>query len=416
MLVVGDDMTGANATGALFAGRGMRTVTVAEPANLARFAGEFDVLVVDIASRHLPAEEAARRAREAVAAASASGVELVVKRVDTTLRGNVGAELDAALEQRRRRPAAGTVRAIMVPAFPAAGRTTVGGIQLVDGTALTETDAARDPLDPVRSSRVASIVAAQTDRSLAEVPLDLVLAGGNELLAALRSSTDVVICDAQTSAHLRAIAAAAARVAEADGVEWLSVDPGPFGAELAEHLRLGPAAAAPAPVLVVSGSLTWQTRDQLLQLERQGVRFVDVDAGRLDVGGALGRLRELLAAAPAAGAVGVRAVGNDRVRAEAARRIPEALGEIVRLCLADRPVGGLYATGGDVTVRVMAALGAEGIELEEEVLPLAVAGRLRGGPHGGLPFTTKGGLIGGPLAAVACVEHTRRLARRWHDR
>jgi uncharacterized protein YgbK (DUF1537 family) len=408
VLVVGDDMTGANATGALFAGRGMRTVTVAEPANLARFAGEFDVLVVDIASRHLPAEEAARRAREAVAAASASRVELVVKRVDTTLRGNVGAELDAVLEQRRRRPTAGTVRAIMVPAFPAAGRTTVGGIQLVDGVALTETDAARDPLDPVRSSRVASIVAAQTDRSIAEVPLDLVLAGGHELLAALRSSADVVICDAQTSGHLRAIAAAAARVAGADGVEWLSVDPGPFGAELAEHLRLGPAAAAPAPVLVVSGSLTWQTRDQLLQLERQGVRFVDVDAGRLDVGGVLGHLRELLAAAPAPGAVGVRA--------ETARRIPEALGEIVRLCLAERPVGGLYATGGDVTVRVMAALGAEGIELEEEVLPLAVAGRLRGGPHGGLPFTTKGGLIGGPLAAVACVEHTRRLARRWHDR
>jgi uncharacterized protein YgbK (DUF1537 family) len=104
------------------------------------------------------------------------------------------------------------------------------------------------------------------------------------------------------------------------------------------------------------------------------------------------------------------------VSAEAARRIPEALGEIVRRCLADRPVGGLYVTGGDVTVRVMAALGAEGIELEEEVLPLAVAGRLRGGPHGGLPFTTKGGLIGGPLAAVACVDHTRRLARRWLDR
>ena len=283
MLVVGDDMTGANATGALFAGRGMRTVSVAEPAHLTRFASEFDVLVVDIASRHLPAEEAARRAREAVAAAPASGVELVVKRVDTTLRGNVGAELDAALQQRRRRPAAGTVRAIMVPAFPAAGRTTVGGIQLVDGVALTETDAARDPLDPVRSSRVASIVAAQTDRSIAEVPLDLVLAGGRELLAALRGSADVVICDAQTTGHLRAIAAAAAQLVEADGVEWLSVDPGPFGAELAEHLRLGRPGAA--PVLVVSGSLTQPTWDQLLELERrQGVRFVDIDAGRLDVG------------------------------------------------------------------------------------------------------------------------------------
>jgi uncharacterized protein YgbK (DUF1537 family) len=417
-LVIADDMTGANATGALFARRGLRTVSVAEPANLARFAREFEVLVIDIASRHLPAEEAARRARAAVAASS--GVELVVKRVDTTLRGNVGAELDAALEQLREQSAHARVRAIMVPAFPAAGRTTVGGIQLVDGIALTETEAARDPLDPVRSSRVATIVAAQTDRSIAEVPLDVVLAGGRELLCALRQPVDVVICDALATGHLRAIAAAAAQVAEADGLEWLSVDPGPFGAELAESMRLGRSAAAPLPVLVVSGSLTRLTRDQLLEVERlQDARFIGVDPGRLDVGGVVCRLRELLATAPAAGVLGVRAASGDgdvQLGSEVARRIPEVLGEIVRLVLADRPVGGLYVTGGDVTVRVMAALEAHGIELEEEVLPLAVAGRLQGGPHSGLPLTTKGGLIGGPLAAVACVEHTRRLARRWRHK
>jgi uncharacterized protein YgbK (DUF1537 family) len=418
VVVIGDDMTGANATGALFARHGLRTVSVAEPANLARFATEFDVLVIDIASRHLPAEEAARRARAAVAAAG--GVELVVKRVDTTLRGNVGAELDAALQQLHKQSAHARVQAIMVPAFPTAGRTTVGGIQLVDGVALTETEAARDPLDPVRSSRVASIVADQTDRSIAEVPLDVVLAGGRELLTALRGPVDVVICDALTTGHLRTIAAAAAQVAKEDGLEWLSVDPGPFGAELAECMHLGRAAAEPPPVLVVSGSLTRLTRDQLLEVERlQNARFVDVDVGRLDVGGVVRRLRELLAAAPPAGVLGVRAApGNADVQlgAEVARRIPEALSEIVRVILADQPVGGLYVTGGDVTVRVMAALEAHGIELEEEVLPLAVAGRLQGGPHSGLPCTTKGGLIGGPLAAVACVEHTRRLARRWRSK
>jgi D-threonate/D-erythronate kinase len=417
VLVIGDDMTGANATGALFAHRGLRTVSVAEPANLTRFAGEFDVLVIDIASRHLPAEEAARRTRAAVAASSS--VELVVKRVDTTLRGNVGAELDAALEQLRKQTAGARVRAIMVPAFPTAGRTTVGGIQVVNGVALTETDAASDPLDPVRSSRVAAIVAAQTDRSIAEVPLDVVLAGGRELLDALRGPADVVICDALTTGHLRAIAAAAAQVAEQDGLEWLSVDPGPFGAELAECMHLGRSADEPPAVLVVSGSLTRLTRDQLLEVERlQEARFIDVDPARPDVEGVARRLRELLAAAPTAGVIGVRAApGNAQVQvsAEAARHIPEALAEIARLVLAERPVGGLYVTGGDVTVRVMAALGAHGIELRQEVLPLAVAGRLQGGPHNGLPFTTKGGLIGGPLAAVACVEHTRRLARQWRD-
>ncbi|MDQ7802385.1 four-carbon acid sugar kinase family protein [Amycolatopsis sp. A133] len=39
------------------------------------------------------------------------------------------------------------------------------------------------------------------------------------------------------------------------------------------------------------------------------------------------------------------------------------------------------------------------------VLPLAVTGRLSGGPHAGLPFATKGSLIGGRDGAVARLEH-----------
>jgi D-threonate/D-erythronate kinase len=53
-------------------------------------------------------------------------------------------------------------------------------------------------------------------------------------------------------------------------------------------------------------------------------------------------------------------------------------------------------------------LGAAGIQLEDEVVPLAVAGRLVGGPFHGLPLATKGGLVGDPLAAVACVEVLKR--------
>ncbi|MPY81628.1 MAG: hypothetical protein GEV04_25335, partial [Actinophytocola sp.] len=38
-----------------------------------------------------------------------------------------------------------------------------------------------------------------------------------------------------------------------------------------------------------------------------------------------------------------------------------------------------------------------------EVQPLVVAGHLTGGPHDGLPFATKGGLIGGHDAILAAV-------------
>ncbi|MCM2580621.1 nucleotide-binding domain containing protein [Streptomyces meridianus] len=96
----------------------------------------------------------------------------------------------------------------------------------------------------------------------------------------------------------------------------------------------------------------------------------------------------------------------------AAHRILRSLAAIaVRAVDALRP-GGLYTSGGDVAAAVTAALGADGFAIEAEVIPLAVAGHLVGGPHHGLAFATKGGLIGGPDAAVACLERLRAMHAR----
>jgi uncharacterized protein YgbK (DUF1537 family) len=73
-------------------------------------------------------------------------------------------------------------------------------------------------------------------------------------------------------------------------------------------------------------------------------------------------------------------------------------------------VGGLYTTGGDVTAAVLDALDARGLEVEEEVLPLAVAGAIVDGPWSGVPIVTKGGLVGDDRAAVVCVTQLARAA------
>lgn len=409
VLVVADDLTGANATGVLFARRGLRTISVPKDSSLRKFAANFDVLVINTASRHTSAGEAARRVRAAVEAAGQ--VRLVVKRTDTTLRGNIGAELDAALGAVEQ--LAGRARAVMVPAFPAAGRTTVGGLQLVDGVALTQTDAARDPFTPVGSSRVSEIIAHQCDRSVREVPLDIVMASGDRLATALRADVDVLVCDAVTAADLKTIAEAAVVAAKADHITWLSVDPGPFGAEMAEAMGIASRGLPPEPILIVAGSVTRTTRDQLLEVERLlHARFLNVDVRHLEIDETVGRAVELLKAAPPGAVVGIRTAAEESdivdVDAETTKRIPEALGEITRQILGRHEVGGLYVTGGDVITGVAAALGAAGIQLEDEVVPLAVAGRLVGGPFHGLPLATKGGLVGGPLAAVACVEVLKR--------
>lgn len=414
VLVIADDLTGANATGARFARTGLRVLSAIDDDPEA--AGGYDVLVRNTASRHVAPAEAADRVAAVLDAAG--DVPLVVKRTDTTLRGNVGAELAAALAHLRRRWLG--ARALVVPAFPEAGRVTVGGLQLVDGAPVARSAAGRDPLSPVRSSRVAEVVRSQVELDVREVPLDVVQADDERaLLDALDADVDAVVVDAVDRRDLTTIAAAAARLDRERGVRWLSVDPGPFGPELARALEVADGTErASDPLLVVAGSPTATSREQLRALEQvHGARLLDVDVAALDVEGTVTRLVEEVRSAPPGGVVGLRtsAHADDVValRGDAAAAVPRHLGAVVAAVLDEAPVGGVYATGGDVILGVVEALGSHGIAVDEEVLPLAVVGRLAGGPHDGLRIVSKGGLIGGSDAAVACVDGLRhRLAHR----
>jgi D-threonate/D-erythronate kinase len=423
VLVVADDPTGANATGARFARAGLTTASVTAADAVAGVVGTHDVVVTSTSSRHVEPGEAARRVEAAIEATGP--VALVVKRTDTTLRGNVGSELAAALRRiRDRHPEA---RALFVPAFPEAGRITVGGLQLVDGVAVARSPAGRDHLTPVTSSRVADIVRQQTDLVVREVHLDVVQDEEEVLVRALGQDgddvADVLVVDATDRRDLSAIARAAARCVEEHGAHWLVVDPGPFGPELAIALGLGavPAAepgeaATPAdspPLLVVAGSVTRATREQLVALEHvHDATFLDLDVASFEERDVVRELTGLLAAARPGAVVGVRtAASEDQVVTldrDIAERVPARLGAIVHEVLEQCDVGGLYLTGGDVTVGVLGGLGGSGIAIDDEVLPLAVTGRVVGGPHEGLRVVTKGGLIGDVMAAVTCVDALRR--------
>ncbi|WP_314176924.1 four-carbon acid sugar kinase family protein [Streptomyces winkii] len=414
ILVVADDLTGGNATGALFARLGLHAVTVSDPAQVPRYADAVDVLVVDTGSRRFTSEES----YEAVhaAAVAAAGDALVVKRVDTTLRGNPGRELDAVVDAVVQGGASTRdstpVRVLAVPAFPDAGRTTVGGIHLVDGVPLTRTPVAHDLFTSVRHSRIASVIGEQSSLSTAEVPLDVVESGAGSVLEALRRPADVLICDATENDHLRTVAAAAARLTAEDGTRWISLDSGPFGAALAAELGIRPAGAAPR-ILAIVGSVTEATDEQLARTEKAlGAHYIAIDPG--DPAPEPARVvRELQSAARSGATVlGVRVAPRAVRDPGAAERILRCLADIAVQAVEALGPAGLYTSGGDVAAAVTGALGAEGFVIEAEVLPLAVAGHLAGGPHGGLPFATKGGLIGGPDAAVACLERLRAMRTR----
>src|SRR3954471_11272637 len=110
------------------------------------------IIAVDSGSRSVPALQAAQRVSELAEQLASRNV--LYKTVDSTLRGHVTAELEAAYT------ASGRKMLVFAPAFPGAGRTTVSGVQLVDGMPVAETEYGRDPVHPARHSRLAELVPA----------------------------------------------------------------------------------------------------------------------------------------------------------------------------------------------------------------------------------------------------------------
>ncbi|MDA8370836.1 MAG: four-carbon acid sugar kinase family protein [Nocardiopsaceae bacterium] len=428
VLVVADDLTGATATGARFARAGMRVTTVT-PERVAAAAGEYDVVVANLDSRHVPDQQAADLVTDVIEAVWPVG--LVVKRIDSTLRGNIGAELEAAWRAVRERvPNPIRVRALMVPAFPASGRTTVDGVQLLGGVPLGETELAADPFCPMGTGRVAEILTRQSDLAVRHVPVRQVT---QTMIAADLAAGDepVVLCDALDERHIEDLAAAAAEVHRDDGTVWVSVDPGPTGALLAYALRLRGQTGAPGPLLAAAGSTTALTMRQLDTVARTGpARFVAVDAVRFVDGGdhaddvareLVGQLTSavfpevvvLRIAAPAGAASG------GGLPAEAARALPRRLAELVAKAV--RAVeaqsgshalpSGLYLTGGDFTSSLLDEIGVHAFEVGGEIIPLAVHGTLSGGPLDGIPVVAKGGLVGDEMTAADCLGRLRRAAQ-----
>ena len=427
VLVVADDLTGANATGARFARTGMRVATVT-PEHVSRVVGDYDVVVANLDSRHVPPEQAADLVTDVVEAVWPVG--LVVKRTDSTLRGNIGAELEAAYDAVRERVPVGTrVRVLFTPAFPGSGRVTENGSQLLNGLPLERTELALDPLWPMTTSVVADLLAEQPDLAVRHVRVRRVT---QAMLTAdlLAGDEPVVVCDASTEQHLADIAEAAATAHHDTGVVWLAADPGPTGALLAYALRLRGQAGSRGPLLGVVGSTTELTRRQLEAVARTGaVRFLDLDAVALSEPGnghadeVAEELADQLTSSGFPELCVLRVVTtSERVRelpAQARAELPERIARLVADVVngvADTTgthalPSGLYLSGGALVASLLAELDVHAFDVGGEIVPLAVHGHLGGGPLDGTPVVAKGGLVGDDTTLVDCLAKLRRAVQ-----
>ena len=205
VLIFADDLSGAADCGIACVNAGLNTIVSLGLSSNGIMA---DVLSVDADTRSLSASAAAERMWHLVQAYAEDPALLLFKKIDSTLRGHLGPELAAVLEARRA-VVKGTV-AVMAPAFPVNGRTTVSGMHYVHGRPLHETETWKNQ----KMTGEAYIPQMFEGSGLSCTCLDLATARSFRpafirAVGKAAETGDVLVCDAETDDDLLAVAEAA---------------------------------------------------------------------------------------------------------------------------------------------------------------------------------------------------------------
>jgi uncharacterized protein YgbK (DUF1537 family) len=350
---------------------------------------------VDLDSRALAAPAAADIAARALQEAAARGAALLFKKVDSTLRGNLAAELCAILSL------PDPVDAVVVcPSLPSQGRTVAGGVLHVQGQ--PQVDGEGRPLDLLRL-----LTGAHPRRRLLTPGPDQSAAGlAGELLAAVRSGARVLVVDAARPGELRRLAQAL--VAARGACRLLAVGSAGLARALADELLLPAGTDRPAPpgpgagpLVAVVGSFNGVTRHQVSELAAEP----DVHLVRLDTAAWLER------GGPADAAIAAAAEQAQRgksvvLAATGAMPLQSSRQLVQRMALAAEPLirqaTVLVLTGGDTARAVLDRLGITRLEVFGELEPGICLSRVGADARA---IVTKAGGFGDPRSLVRVLRH-----------
>jgi uncharacterized protein YgbK (DUF1537 family) len=332
---------------------------------------------------------------------------ILYKKIDSTLRGNIGYEIDAILKE------TDTPMCFLAPSYPEQNRTLVDGIVRVGGKPLALTEVARDTASPVQESSVSKLLQHQSRNSIGWIGLSHVASSFERLRKAVeveqKKGNRIIIFDAASRQDLRNIASVG-----------FSVDRKPLfvgSAGLAEEVakKLNPSKARASReikpfkrILVVSGTASSVTHRQLKQVEKRSIPFHQLTPSLIlgdDAKAEKGR-KELSRKIANSLSQGISVLktppemlySEDSTKPPVHLKIAKTLASVALFALEAskiRPADiALVLTGGETAQNVINGLETEGIEIEGELLGGIVKGHLLGGNWDGLTVITKAGAFG----------------------
>ncbi len=397
--VIADDLTGAMDTGVGLAQAGLSAMitfsAAAQPHS--------DAVVATTDSRAESATEAYRRVKSV---AERFRDHYIYKKIDSTLRGNIAAELQAVLDVTR------AEHAVVCPAFPSIKRTVVNGVLLVDGVPVHETGFARDPVSPVTHSDIVELLRAGSGIAAESIPVADVQQGATHLAARIQAcASRAVVVDATEDKHLRCIADALALGRD----RWVPCGSGGLGAQIplafgftSRSESVPPAPRGPA-LLTVGSRNEVSVRQLQRAIETLNPPVVSLEprqflsrAGRPhrvnqvahEVEGLLLKHRTVLLTS-----------SLSDYSPQMRHIMAPVLGAIVTKVLERRPLAGLFLCGGDVARAVCGDEGIQALRILGDLQPGVIVGEAEGDRYKGLRVITKAGGFGNEDAVVDVIRH-----------
>ena len=395
--IIADDLSGAADCGIACAITGRDVIVALDHSLLPPHTG---ILCVDLDTRRLPPCEAARRVSAFVAGHFAPDT-IIFKKIDSTLRGHIAAELTALLDEpvARKKPVA-----IFAAAYPALGREVRQGRHFVYKDALEDSEIWKNE----NRQGVASVTALLRESGLrvAVIPLDEVRGTLEQKLRDAAQAYDVLACDAECDADLDRIARAANRLSATTdaGVIWVGSAglAHALGRLLADNAKMMPPTCPPrygAPLLFVVGSMSSMSKRQVDTLVAGGqVLRVNVSTVALQSHALSPVTRQMDDAIARKQHVALVLETDDAADLTQGGFFAEALGQLTAPYA--RLIGGLIVTGGETARAVLAGFGITNLRLVAEVqpgVPLALSHDAQC-----LPVITKAGAFGDENTFLNC--------------
>ena len=422
IVIIADDLTGAADTAVQFGPYFEDTTLVFYqqweqiPATSSRRA-----MAIYTNSRALGVDQA--RNRLVSLAQGFGGIEAlwIYKKIDSCMRGNVGAESDALLDQ------LGYAASFITPAFPEMGRTTLEDTHRIHGLPLDQTEISKDPVTPVTDSSLTRIVALQSRFPVGHVGLAFLENNHHRLIAEierqLKSGVRHIVFDATNRFHLDRIARS---IFTLEG-KILPVGSAGLAGSIAKLLTAKPDSVEPAKMvapggfnLLVCGTTSAVTGQQIEELlQRFSYEVIELNPAVLADRNRKGEFSDTVSSARARLTqknviLTIKSQPNSSITHErtnmqpAADLIVRGLGLFVAQVVTDTKPRHLFLTGGDTADAVLAAIETEGMRILGEIVAGVVQGVLLGGLLDGLPVVTKAGGFGQKDTLVALHEFWRR--------